>query len=138
MCICYNAYYRYMHIIPGTFIRSVFEYFLRKSPDWSEKGRLLVMTFDEMYIDPACDIDRLLDMPINPNNHKNAQIIMTRRLCGEGKWPYFVDTDYAVSVDDVVESALAFDACDLTLLAISCDQGICSCKNLAEFQVCLF
>ena len=49
---------------------------------------------------------------------------MTRRLCGEGKWPYFVDTDYAVSVDDVIESALAFDACDLTLLAISCDQGI--------------
>ena len=76
-----------------------------------------------MFIDPAVDIDKLLDMPINPNNHKNAQIITTRQLCGRGKWPFFVDTNYAVTPEDMNEHVLDFEACGLTVLCCTCDQG---------------
>ena len=111
-----------MHVKPGI-IRSIFEYLWRKSPEWCERLRLLGITFDEMFIDPAVDIDKVLDMPINPNNHKNAQIIIVRQLCGPGKWPFFVDTNYAVTVDDIIQFTLDFEACGLTLLCTTCDQG---------------
>lgn len=111
-----------MHVRPGI-IRSIFEYLSRKSPLWSLIEKLLGISFDEMYIDTAVDIDKLLDMPINPNNHKNAQIIIVRQLCGDGKWPFFVDTDYAVTPNDIVQFVMDFEACGLTLLSLTCDQG---------------
>ena len=76
-----------------------------------------------MYIDRSCDIDRLLDMPVNPSFHKQAQIIMVKRLCAPGEWPYFVDTDHPITPYDIIESNLNFDACGLTVLALTCDQG---------------
>ena len=118
---------RYMHVRPG-YIRSVFEYLLRKAPEWTlERLRLLGITMDEMFIDTACDIDKLLDMPINPNNHKNAQIITVRQICGPGKWPFYVDTDYAVTPDDIIQYTLDFEACGFTVLSTTCDQGRIFC-----------
>ena len=112
-----------MHVRPGI-IRSIFEYLSRKSPLWSIIERLLGITFDEMFIDPSVDIDKLLDMPINPNNHKNAQIITVRQICGPGKWPFFVDTDYAVTLKDLMEFYMDFEACGLSVLSSTCDQGM--------------
>ena len=111
-----------MHVRPGI-IRSIFEYFVRMAPSWSEFLKLFGITFDEMYLDPACDIDRLLDMPINPNHHKNAQIITCRQICGPGKWPFFVDTNYAIPPDDLINFVMDFDACGITVLSFTCDQG---------------
>ena len=112
-----------MYITLGRFIRSVFEYLVHKSPQWSERERLIKLSFDEMYIDNNCDIDKLLDMPVNPKNHKQAQVVIVKRICAKGEWPYFIDTDYPLTPYDIIESNLNFDACDMTLLAISSDQG---------------
>ena len=123
MLLCISLHISYMHVTLGRYIRSIFMYLEHMSPQWSVRERLFLMSFDEMYIDTACDIDRLLDLPVNPNNHKNAQIVMCKQIAGKGQWPYYIDTNYALTPGDIVESNLRFDECGITLLAVVCDQG---------------
>ena len=62
--------------MPG-FIRALFEYLFRVTPQWSEKDKLGTVCFDELYIDMDCEIDLKLDMAINPTNKKDCFVMMS-------------------------------------------------------------
>ena len=112
-----------MHVGASPFIRSTFEYLMLKAPGWSKKDCLAAICFDELYIDQSCDIDKILDKAINPKNGKNANIIMIRSLCGSWKFPFFCQVDHAITKNDIMRAISAFEACGITVLCTTCDQG---------------
>ena len=79
--------------------------------------------FDELNINRDCDIDRLLDLPINPECKKDAQIMMYRQLAGKEKLPFFVDVDHAVTPEDLKETFERFRNVGIEILSVTCDQG---------------
>ena len=117
-----------MHVTPG-WIDSTFEYLSRKTPNWPLKDRLAAICCDELYIDRSTDIDLLLDMPLNPENGKNAHIFMVRSLCGKWKFPFFCDVDKTFSKEDIFEALDKFEAAGIEIVALTCDQGMYTVDN---------
>ena len=117
-----------MHVQPG-WIDSTFEYLSQKSPTWSEQDRLAGICCDEMYINPDTDIDLLLDMAINPKHKGSAHIFMVRSICGKWKFPFFCDVDYTFTKDDIYEAISRFEAAGIQIVALTCDQGMCTVEN---------
>ena len=52
---------------------------------------------------------------------------MIRALCGKWKFPFFVDVDHTFTKEEVQEAILRFETANVTVLALTCDQGS---KNL--------
>ena len=115
-----NRKFEFMHVAPGI-IKPMVVYFRQVCPTKSARWKLGVTAFDEMAIENISDIDRYLDMTVGPG--KSAQVVTVRGIADDWKFPFFVDFDYPIKKDDLMQIIMALEDTGLTIFACTCDQG---------------
>ena len=114
--------FSFIHVIPG-WIKAIFLYLGKKSPNWEPWQCIASMSFDEVYINTSTDIDLICDMPINPDCKANFQMAVIRGTADNWKFPFFAKINHQFTPGDIQHANLALDDAGITLVSTTCDQG---------------
>ncbi|KAF0313967.1 Transposable element P transposase [Amphibalanus amphitrite] len=102
---------------------------MRSSADtMTSHERLLVMSFDEITIDPRVAYDSTDDAVYGPND--KMQVVMVRSLCSRWKQPVFFDYNKDVTKDLLHRIIAAVESAGYVVVAMVCDLGPANRKLL--------
>ena len=87
----------------------------------SSHERLVVLSFDEITIDPRISYDSTDDAVYGPSN--KMQVVMVRSVCSHWKQPVFFDFNQDVTRDILHRCIAAIESAGFVVVAMVCDLG---------------
>ncbi|XP_039307045.1 uncharacterized protein LOC105198981 isoform X1 [Solenopsis invicta] len=95
--------------------------------------KLVVVTFDEVYLSNKVGIDRKIQKVIGP--HKTCQCVMVRSLFANWKQPIYYDYDKAMKKDTLETIISQLYHVGYTVVAIACDMGSSNMALWSELNI---
>ncbi|OXU21701.1 hypothetical protein TSAR_012429 [Trichomalopsis sarcophagae] len=83
--------------------------------------KLVVLSFDEIYLSHVAAIDRKLEQKIGP--HERCQVVMARGLFKSWKQPVYYDYDQSMTSEILLNIIKQLYECGFTVVATVCDLG---------------
>lgn len=95
--------------------------------------KLVVLTFDEMYLNNKISIDRETECVIGP--HRTCQCVMVRTLFSGWKQPIYFDYDKSMNASTLFGIITTLHDCGYTVVAVTSDMGPGNMKLWAELGI---